>query len=167
MPWCPKCKTEYREGFNICSDCNIELVPELPQDSDENANTINYKEAFLISVANDMEAKVIEALLSSHDIPVLRKYKGAGGYLQVYMGATIFGIDLFVSSRELETAKEILAAEYRPLIEYDKASIEEEIRNNSTSESGKKRRIKVWIIILFFIPGLLWIIIQTISELFK
>jgi hypothetical protein len=25
---CPKCKTEYREGFFICGDCNISLVDE-------------------------------------------------------------------------------------------------------------------------------------------
>ena len=26
MKICPKCKTEYREGFNQCADCKIELV---------------------------------------------------------------------------------------------------------------------------------------------
>jgi len=30
MPWCPKCREEYREGFKICSDCGTELVDELP-----------------------------------------------------------------------------------------------------------------------------------------
>lgn len=28
MPWCPKCKTEYREGITICADCKTELVTE-------------------------------------------------------------------------------------------------------------------------------------------
>ncbi len=28
MPWCPKCKTEYREGIVICADCKVELVEE-------------------------------------------------------------------------------------------------------------------------------------------
>lgn len=28
MPWCPKCKTEYREGFTICADCGSRLVDE-------------------------------------------------------------------------------------------------------------------------------------------
>ncbi len=28
--FCPNCKCEYREGFNYCSDCNVELVNELP-----------------------------------------------------------------------------------------------------------------------------------------
>ena len=30
MPWCPKCKTEYRDGFRVCADCGSELVAEQP-----------------------------------------------------------------------------------------------------------------------------------------
>ncbi len=26
MPWCPKCKNEYREGITTCSECKVELV---------------------------------------------------------------------------------------------------------------------------------------------
>lgn len=29
MPWCPKCKNEYREGITTCSDCNVPLVEDL------------------------------------------------------------------------------------------------------------------------------------------
>lgn len=28
MPWCPNCKTEYREGITHCADCKVELVNE-------------------------------------------------------------------------------------------------------------------------------------------
>ncbi len=28
--YCPKCKVEYRRGFRRCSDCDVELVHELP-----------------------------------------------------------------------------------------------------------------------------------------
>ena len=28
MPWCPKCKSEYREGFTVCADCGGALVDE-------------------------------------------------------------------------------------------------------------------------------------------
>lgn len=34
---CPNCRCEYREGFQHCSDCNVELVNELPQ-VEENKN---------------------------------------------------------------------------------------------------------------------------------
>lgn len=98
---------------------------------------------------------------------MLRKYKRAGEYLQVYMSVTIYGIDIFVSSRALDAAKEVLNTEYIPLVEYEKDSIEEEIRTNSESKTGKKRRIKTWIIILIFMPGLLWIIYSIISGIFK
>lgn len=48
MPWCPKCKAEYREGFTKCSDCKVELVSELDEVSDEDANVVYDKEAFLV-----------------------------------------------------------------------------------------------------------------------
>jgi hypothetical protein len=33
MPWCPKCKTEFQDGYKACSDCRSELVDELPEES--------------------------------------------------------------------------------------------------------------------------------------
>jgi len=37
MPWCPKCKNEYREGITVCADCGTELVDELPPEDDSKA----------------------------------------------------------------------------------------------------------------------------------
>ncbi len=31
MPWCPKCKNEYRAGITICPDCKEELMEELTE----------------------------------------------------------------------------------------------------------------------------------------
>jgi len=33
--FCPICKTEYRPGFTRCSDCHVDLVPELPAEAPE------------------------------------------------------------------------------------------------------------------------------------
>lgn len=41
MPWCPVCKNEYREGFTMCSDCKVELVDSLTEDTVE-GNLIKY-----------------------------------------------------------------------------------------------------------------------------
>ena len=35
MPWCPKCKAEYREGFTKCASCDVTLVDELPEQTEE------------------------------------------------------------------------------------------------------------------------------------
>ena len=35
MAWCPKCKNEYVEGVTVCPDCDIELVDELPEETDD------------------------------------------------------------------------------------------------------------------------------------
>lgn len=29
MPWCPKCKNEYKEGYSVCADCGCKLVDEI------------------------------------------------------------------------------------------------------------------------------------------
>lgn len=31
MPWCPKCKNEYKDGFTVCADCGTELVHSLDE----------------------------------------------------------------------------------------------------------------------------------------
>lgn len=31
MPWCPNCKTEYQDGYTVCSDCGSTLVESLEQ----------------------------------------------------------------------------------------------------------------------------------------
>ncbi len=33
MPWCPKCKTEYIEGVEVCADCHTPLVASLEEGS--------------------------------------------------------------------------------------------------------------------------------------
>lgn len=30
--FCPECRAEYRQGFTRCSDCDVDLVPSLPQE---------------------------------------------------------------------------------------------------------------------------------------
>ena len=35
MPWCPKGKCEYHEGFSNCSDCECELVEVLESIKEE------------------------------------------------------------------------------------------------------------------------------------
>ena len=40
MLWCPKCGAEYRDGFEICADCNVNFVNQNPTE----INTTESKE---------------------------------------------------------------------------------------------------------------------------
>ena len=66
--FCPKCKCEYREGFNFCSDCNIELVEvllneELPSDKFEYSELITIAETGDISII-----PIVKSILDSYEI---------------------------------------------------------------------------------------------------
>jgi len=163
MPWCPNCKLEYREGYERCNDCDVELVKEL---KNEETPVAEYdKEAFLITVITDIEASIIESKLKLYDIPVLRKYKNAGGYLTIFMGATPFGIDLYVPSKSLGRAEEIIAVDTGEL-DFDGQDIsevsfdenqEESQENDMEKYSQKKRSIISWAMLIFITSCLIYL----------
>lgn len=109
MPWCPKCRIEYRENYSTCTDCNSSLVEKLDDEKSENNH-----EAFLTTVYSDIEADMLESLLNSYKIPVLRKYQGAGGILKIYLGGAISPIDIFVPSELYDLAKDLIEAKPEP-----------------------------------------------------
>lgn len=165
MPWCPKCRIEYRQDFKTCSDCNIELVDELEQITESSSQDYD-KEAYLTTVSNSVEAEVIEALLKSNGIPVLKKFREAGGYLDIYMGATNLGIDLYVPSKLLEEAKNIIESNQEIDAEEDRQNTTEEDISEFDEKYKEKQRIRAWIILLIFIPGLLWIVITVLYNVY-
>ena len=118
MPWCPKCKYEYEEGIEKCSECKIKLVEELEKETHEEENNElsaipkEFDEpAFLISASDHIEAKIIESKLRPYNIPVWKKHKETGAFLQIYMGDPPFGIDIFVPSKLLKEAQNIIKNE--------------------------------------------------------
>ena len=63
---------------------------------------------YLTGVSNDIEAEIIVSILKGDGIPVIKEYREAGGFLQIYMGMTGFGIELYVPAGFLEKAKALL-----------------------------------------------------------
>lgn len=167
MPWCPKCRNEYREGFESCSDCGGALVEELPEETaldkagEDEADT----PVFLVSAADNFEADIMEAKLEAYGVPVLKKHRETGGYLQVYMGASPFGLDLYVPSKLLDKAREILepvpeteTEEYEPESPQEQEELEEEYEN-------RKERSRNWLFLLFGIPALIYLLISLLQRL--
>ncbi|MCX7708842.1 MAG: DUF2007 domain-containing protein [Clostridia bacterium] len=168
MPWCPNCHAEYREGFKKCNDCEVELVDE-PNIEEEESIELD-TEAFLTSVSDNINADMIEAKLNDNGIPVLKKYKESGGYLNIYMGATSYGVELYVPSRLLEKAKELLSTE-GAIEENEPFELKEDTEDAEMKDTEriyqKKRQFRAWIILLVFTPGLIWMIYALIMILLE
>lgn len=62
--FCPKFKSEYRLGFTRCSDCNVELVSELPEDPEE--EFIEYEKVLFSFPPADIA--FIKSILDGEDI---------------------------------------------------------------------------------------------------
>ena len=66
--FCPKCKCEYREGFDFCSDCKIQLVEELPIEESV-SDEFEYIEFITIATTSDLSIiPIVKSILDSGEI---------------------------------------------------------------------------------------------------
>ncbi|HEX3029283.1 MAG TPA: hypothetical protein VHT34_08275 [Clostridia bacterium] len=110
MPWCPNCRVEYREGFKVCNDCEVELVDELEpepekDESETDESVLNDKLVLLTSVPTGMEFEMIKSLLRPYEIAVTKINRRLSSSI---IGETNAGIEIYVLSSQLEQAKDIL-----------------------------------------------------------
>lgn len=113
----------------------------------------------LTSVPNEIEAGMIENLLAEENIPVIRKQRGAGQYLEIYMGSSTYGVDLYVKEEHLAMAKLLIGHLLEQSVELD----EEMAQANDKRQ--KMRRIRSWFILLLLVPGLLWLLLVNLKNL--
>ncbi len=160
MPWCPKCKTEYESGYTVCSDCGSELVKELPEEKPVEYDT----QALLTTVNNDMQANLIESLLVAYKIPVYKRYKESGAYMEVYMGMARFGVDIFVPSKLKQQALEILSSETENLVDTG-VQVNEANLEQLEEEFQRKRQSRTWLLLLIFLIPLGAVVIAALFDL--
>lgn len=120
------------------------------------------KEVFLTSVANEREYEVYKSLLKAYGIPVLKKQREAGGYLNISMGMNVYGVDIYVPEKYYKAALNLVKDDNSNNKDYDnEVEIEKE-------KYYKKRLIYIWIIIaIFYVPVLIWLIYTLIANIFK
>lgn len=63
MPWCPECRAEYEAGITRCSDCDVDLVELLPEE------TVGEPPVIVYTANTHSEAMVVAATLRSEGIP--------------------------------------------------------------------------------------------------
>lgn len=145
MPYCPKCKSEYRDGFTRCYDCEVELVDSMPQvnkhdDEDSDSEISNEElteeqkqretigkvkpqpemgsEVPLITVDNQVQYVYITTELEKANIPYRVMERDAGNYLTIYMGVSYTGRTIYVDKKNFKEAEAIA-------LSYDAKVIEE------------------------------------------
>jgi hypothetical protein len=60
----PECRTEYRDGYTVCADCNVHLVEAIEPESDP--EFIDYKE--VLAAYNPADIVFLKSLLESERI---------------------------------------------------------------------------------------------------
>lgn len=109
MPWCPKCKVEYRKGFIKCGDCGTNLVEELEKETQKEEGKLQKTPdfVFLADTYSEIDAELKLGLLKSNGIKAIKKYPGTTGYMKIYMGTAI-GIQIWVPKQHYKEAKDLL-----------------------------------------------------------
>ena len=69
----------------------------------------------IYSCADRVDADMITETLNDRGIPAYSESKGSGDYMNIYMGTSIFGNDIYVNEKDADRAKEIIEALTVPL----------------------------------------------------
>lgn len=109
MAFCPKCRAEFRDGFDICSDCNVSLVDELPSEQEE----ISLEQAmeYLGTIDDLIALKYITSLLEESKINYRLSTTATTSFLKVTYGSKQYvSKDIFVEKPRLNEAMEIVVS---------------------------------------------------------
>ena len=116
--------------------------------------------AFVKTVVDEQEAVMVETMLGMEGIPVQQKHREAGSVMEVYMGISRYGIDLFVPEDALELAKGLLESE---VIDMPEETGSSEVLEAAEKYESKKKNI-VWIILLYLALPIIALIIMNFAS---
>jgi hypothetical protein len=109
MPFCPKCKYEYKPEIRICPDCNEELVNNLTEEEPEEEPEFDEEVelALLCTTSNVVHTEFLKEALKDNDIPYLVKREAPTIYGSGIVGGAFFGAKIYVPKDKLEEATKI------------------------------------------------------------
>jgi hypothetical protein len=113
MPFCPKCRYEYKLGVTRCSDCDVELVDRLPDPETVSEHRHNTDRSVLLLKTSDrLLAQFVAGALDNADIAYVANHIGPAGRF----GGAITGTEfepfyqtaIYVNTVDLDEAKRIV-----------------------------------------------------------
>lgn len=104
--WCPKCKSEYREGITECPVCKTPLAETLETDGEGDGERA--EQALLMAFQDRDELNLTTGLLDAAGIPYLLREPGGGEVLRITTGSNLMGTEIYVDSRCLRYALQLV-----------------------------------------------------------
>ena len=107
--YCPKCKAEYREGIEVCPECDCPLENAVPEGDEAFEPDINEKGVEVYNAVDEFEADIIISKLMAEGIYAYKAYKGIDSYNKILLGRTLLGVKIIVGESSVEEARIILS----------------------------------------------------------
>ena len=112
--FCPRCRAEYRAGFYRCSDCDIELVEQLPADPlprvHRRSSESDHAELVILrTYPTVIDAELAKTALDSVGIDSMVRSDNEGGQSPGLSFSR--GVELLVRANDADAANNILGVE--------------------------------------------------------
>ena len=109
MPFCPKCKCEYREGYTECADCGVPLRKRLPTEEEERAEQLRtpgsaMRQRLLMVTTDHIQTAIVVDILGQNSVVSYAQGKELGQCLEACMGYARYGDDIYVDEADYEQA---------------------------------------------------------------
>ncbi|MFC1847213.1 hypothetical protein ACFLW5_00140 [Chloroflexota bacterium] len=101
MPYCPKCRDEFQNWIEVCPDCKVALIEELPPQPKREEH--DEPLVHIATAPNEPLANMWSGILEENDIRCSLKSRNITPYYVTY-----WPYEIYVLSSEAERAKEML-----------------------------------------------------------
>ncbi len=158
--FCPQCKSEYRSGFIVCNDCNVNLVDTLPSENTEKEQYVQYVD--VLHTFNPADISYIKSILDCE------------GIIYYFKGEHFSRIDpmieparLMVEESQVDRVKELLRDSDLSFMTIDLYGTKQKIHKDTHSEMVTRKasvnRINSFITSIFIGYVILYVAVAIVS----
>lgn len=145
MPWCPKCKSEYKEGVTVCSDCGCELV------SDEKEK----KKPVIFGTAEEME-ELLSYLKYNHIDEAEVIFDEAEGVCELYVPKEeMTQADKLIRVFKQQQEQERASSSENEAESEEEMSIKPSVLYENSADKAQENKSSAYMLLIFGIVGMI------------